>query len=325
MPQRESFSSQIPGLQTAMDSTSIGEAKLCWEKYRLSIIEGWTRPAESIDLDFGIHFHSACEAIDRAKAAGANHRESLQSGVDQALSATWNKDLERPWASTDPQKNRGTLIRSIIWYHENFQSDSLKTVILANGQPAVELSFSFDSGYRSRLTGESFLLCGHLDRLVEFNGGVWVTDKKTTRFTLNSAYFGRFSPDNQISCYSLAGEVVFSAPISGVIIDAVQVAASFTRFQRGFVSRSKPQLAEWLRDLYVLFEGIERNVERNHYPRNDRACGIPHIDSKSGELRHGCQFREICSADPAIREKLLELNFRRRSWDPIKPRGIPHA
>ena len=316
-PNRESFSQILPDLQLALDSVSIGEAKTCWMKYKLSIIDGWQKPGDSVHFDFGIFFHSATEEYHKVRALpGATSADALDAAVNRALVDTWDNNLQRPWASDDPNKNRASLIRSIIWYFTAFETDSLKTVILSTGEPAIEIPFSLDLDIKSRLTGESFILCGRLDRLVE-KGENWITDVKTTKFTVNQGYFARFSPDNQVSCYSLAGLMLFKLPIAGVIIDAVQLAVGFPRFRRGFIARSKPQLEEWLKDLHRLISDLERNIYDNHWPMNDKACGIPHVDERTGEMRGGCQFREICSSSPVMREKLLELKFKKRYWDPL--------
>src|SRR5436189_79613 len=80
------------------------------------------------------------------------------------------------------------VIRSIIWYLDQFgENDPCKTVHLADGTPAVELSFRF------QLTDEIWL-CGHLDRLVEYGDGVYVQDQKTTGSTLGGYYFKRYNP-----------------------------------------------------------------------------------------------------------------------------------
>ena len=317
-PIRESFSSVLPSLQLAHDSVSIGAAKTCKRYYKYSILDGWTDKKDKIDLEFGIYFHSATEEYHRAEAKGKSHDEALESALDRTLSDTWRSEFSRPWDSTDPNKNRGGLIRSVIWYVEHFKGDSLKTVILSNGKPAIEVPFSIEIGYTSRLTGEKFLLCGRLDKLGDLNGQYWIVDKKTTKYTLGPSYFARYTPDNQVSTYSFAGSIMFPFSISGVIIDAAQILKDSTRFQRGFVPRSKSQLEEWIRGVYTLFSEIETCIETNHWPMNDRACGIPRLDEKTGEVRYGCQFREVCAAGPEMREKLLALNFKRRFWDPVK-------
>jgi hypothetical protein len=311
-PQNTAFSPRLPTLQLAWDSVSLGALKECPRKYELSIVKGWRSRAAAVDLDFGIFLHSARERYYHARAAGAPHDSAQRTSLDWLLSATWNEELNRPWMG-DQNKNRFTLARTFVWYCEQWgaRADPLEQVILANGKPAVEVSFRFELGYGPE-TGEGederFSLCGHLDRLVRFNSGLWVSDLKSTRHTLDASYFQQFSPDNQMSLYTRAGQVVCGERTSGIIIDAAQVAVGFTRFARGLVQRTEAQLEEWLQGLQVLLRQAESYARANFWPQNDKAC-------------FRCPFRPICGRTPHVRERWLQADFLQRIWDPLQVRG----
>jgi hypothetical protein len=207
--------------------------------------------------------------------------------VKAALSWTWADGL--PWDSGHPSKTRETLIRSIIWYLDQFRDDPAKTVVLANGKPAVELSFRMElewgpraaqvpdpldgneDGHLGTHTEQPYILCGHLDRVVEFNSQTFGMDRKTTGSALTPYYFDNFSPDNQMSIYTIVTKVQFGVPISGMIIDAAQIAVGFTRFQRGFTYRTDAILEEWLQDFRHWTALAEGFAEAGHWPMNDRA------------------------------------------------------
>ena len=310
-PPRLSFSTQLQSLQIAWDSTSLGALKWCPRYYQYSILEGWVPRSESVHLTFGIHLHSALERYDHLRAQGEPHAEALRSTVRGLLTATWDSERKRPWVSDDPSKNRLTLVRSVVWYLENFIDDPLTTIIRADGKPAVELSFRFEPGLTSKVTGETFLLCGHIDRLVEFNDTPWVVDRKTTKYSLSPEYFDKYSPDNQFSLYALAGRLVFNTPVSGLIVDAIQVGATFSRFSRGIVNRSPEQLTEWFTDFQWWIALAERFAEVNYWPQNDRACG----------MFGGCPYRPICGRSPSVRDQWLKASYTKRSWDPLRVRG----
>lgn len=265
--------------QFAWDSTSLGLLKECPRKYYYTIIEGWRWRGESVHLRFGILYHAALELYDRARAEGESHESALYTAVERTLRDTW--DNGAPWSPEHSSKNRFTLIRSIIYYLDEFRDDAAQTVILANGKPAVELSFQFN-------VGEGVLLCGHLDRLVNFQGDVFVMDRKTTGHTITQQYFAQYSPHNQMSLYTLGGQIVYYVPVRGVIIDAAQIAVGFTRFQRGMTYRTSAQLDEWLADFHI-WRGIAWTfAEKGNWPMNDKSC------FNYG----GCPFMSVCSRDP---------------------------
>lgn len=313
------FSRELPGLQVAIDSTSLGEAKTCLRKYYYSIVLGYQPRAESVHLTFGLLLHGARERYDHVRSGGEDHEESLRQALGWALVQTWNKGLGRPWASDHKTKNRATLIRSIVWYFDQFgESDPLVTVQLANGKPAVELSFRFDFGLTAG-TGERYLYCGHFDRLAVMNGEVYITDLKTTEHSLDPSWFGGFTPGGQFSGYVYAGKVCYQFPVRGLIVDGLQVGAGFTRVARGLVPRDEATLAEWHRDSGRWLRVMEDCAEDSQgledpsqaWPMNDKACGN----------YGGCPFRPVCSRTPASRQQWLEVDYRKRVWDPLQRRG----
>ena len=319
-PQRNSsFSLSVPFLQLAWDSTSMGLLKECPRKYQLAIIGTGTDPdaiggyetrRESVHLIFGLHTHKCREIYDHARAEGKSHHEALVRAVRAGLDLTWNRELGRPWISDDKNKNRLTFIRTLVWYLDQFESDPFKTVILANGKPAVELSFRMESSYKNAV-GETYLICGHLDRLATLNNVTYIMDIKTTKNTLSEDFFEKFTPDNQFSTYIMASQVVYALPVQGLVVDAAQVAVTFSRFQRGQVSRTNGQLEEWYRDLGWYLQTAESFARARYWPMNDKSCGN----------YGGCPYRGICNKAPQDREAWLRSDYRRRTWDPLQVRG----
>jgi len=305
-----SFSSILPNHQLAWDSTSMGLLKECPRKYELSIIRGYAPRHESVHLTFGGLYHAALERYDHAKANGDDHAEATRKALHWLLIATWDSARGRPWISDDNYKNRFTLVRTVLWYLEHFRDDPVETVILANGKPAVELSFRIDIHHPTS-SGESRLWCGHMDRLGKFQDSIWVLDRKTTRGQLNESYFSKFSPDNQFSGYTFAGKVAFHFEVKGLIVDAAQVLVNSSQFQREMVRRSDAQLHEWYRDITIYMDQAESYAAAGYWPMNDKACGN----------YGGCQFRGICSKTPSVRDEWLRREFVRRTWDPLQVRG----
>lgn len=307
-PYDNPFSS--PGVQHSWDSTSLGYFKSCPRLYYYTMIEGWRSGASSsnVHFEFGGLYHSGLERYDHSRAVGMTHDEAQRDMLHWVLKETWIDGKPVEWGHN--LKNRENLVRSLIWYTEHFLDDPAKTVILDNGKPAVELSFRFDAG-------DGILLCGHLDRVVEWNGSNFVMDRKTTTSTISSYYFNQYTPDNQMSLYSMAGRIILNSPVRGVILDAVQIAVGFTRFERGMVYRTDEQLEEWLRDAKHY---IRQAQEMGEASQLDGAAAFP-MQDKACHNYGGCPFRDICGSDPRVRQTFLESNFRRDPWNPLKVRG----
>ena len=293
------------GFQFAWDSTSLSLFKACPRKYQLTILQGWAPRSESIHLTFGILYHKVLEVYDHMKAVGKSHDESCIAAIKYIMVAS------KDWNSDDPNKNRFTLVRSAIWYFEQFKEDHFKTIILANGKPAVELSFRFSLDITAP-HGESYLYSGHLDRLAtDPQGDIFVMDRKTTKSTISSNFFDKFNPNNQMSGYTTGAKITFHQPVKGVVIDGAQIAVGFTRFARGFSLRTPDQLDEWLDEVHYFIKTAEAMRRQDFFPKNDTAC----------DMYGGCHFRDICNKSRGQRERWLAADYARRYWDPLATRG----
>lgn len=316
-----SFSQRNPLLQLAIDSHSLGAFKICPRWYYYTIVRGLRPRVESVHLTFGLLLHKVHETYHQHRAQGLSHEEALEETVALLLELTFNKALRRPWASEDPQKNRATLLRTAVWYLDKFQDDPLRTISLSDGSAAVELHFAFDSGFATS-EGERFLFVGWIDRLGELNGWVYIPDVKTTKQTLRQSWFEKFSPFNQFSMYALAGKIAFKQDVEGVIVDGVQIAAGFSRFERQPIQRPPAIIEEWHKAQQIWLKQMEEAATAGRaleeagkdpseaWPMNDTSC----------DRYGGCPARAICSRAPAAREQWLEKDFTFRGWDPLAER-----
>lgn len=296
------------GIQFAWDSTSLGWLKECPRKYYYAMVEGWKHKTEAVNLIWGQWYHYGLEYYDKARALNLSHDDAVLDMVAVLMKITWIDG--KPWVSDHASKTRENLIRSVVWYCDHFADDPAKTVILANGKPAVELSFKMELDWSPTSDAGPYILCGHIDRLVDYAGGVYDMDRKTTTSTVASNYFDQYDPDNQMSLYTLATKVIYETPVKGVIIDAAQIAVGFTRFSRGFTYRTDTQIEEWRADLHYWFAMQKEFASAKYWPMNDKSC------HKFG----GCHFRKVCSRSPEVRHVFLNSDFERKPWNPLVPR-----
>lgn len=304
------FCKTVPKLQFAWDSVSLSLLKTCARKYELTMIEKWQPPQMAPPLGWGILIHLGLERFDVELSKGKSRDEALISALRHAL--TKAKDM---LTSGDNTRTPYTLARSIVWYTEHYKDDKLETVVLANGKAALELSFRIALPLSSP-DGTPYVLCGHMDKVVNFGdpeqfNQKFTLDRKHTTYPLDQKYFAKYSPDNQMSLYTVAGQVVLDQPTQGLIVDAIQVGVNFTRFARGFATRTQEQQQEWFQDLHYWIGLAEGYAKANYWPMNDTAC---HHYS-------GCQFRGICGKSPSVRPTWLNADFKQRQWNPLENRG----
>lgn len=338
----ENFSNELPGFQTAWDSTSLSWLKECPRKYYYNSVLGLRGKGTSPHLIFGTLYHRGLEIYNELRfkegmSAGDAIRKSLTKVLSEAgnhcrryvnglgeekLVPTDEPELDpdsgweyietiwKQWESPHATKNIPSLIRSLVWYHEAYKPDPAKTVILSDGSPAVELSFRYEYPMAQKPTSEPILLCGHLDRLVNFLDKIWVMDYKTTTTTLSENYYAQFHVHNQMSFYAAASTIVLGEPAFGVMIDAAQITTHFTRFGRGLTPRTHANQNEFLTDLNYWVNIAAHCAEEEYWPQNDTAC------DKYG----GCTFRDICAKSPDVRGKFLSSEFSVNRWNPLETR-----
>lgn len=334
-------------IQFAFDSTCLGAFKKCPRFYQLSIIEGWKPKADRVHLSFGIHYTNALEHYDHLKAVeGFEHENAMIAVVEKIMEDTWLWDepykaegIEahylsgHRWEHGDHDshignKNFSNLLRSVIWYLDEFRNDPAETVIAEDGTPLVERSFRMELDYgpiaaqsdaepelqkECSFIPQPYLLCGHLDRVVTFTGGTYVMDHKTTKTTISDYYFDQYEPNNQMSLYTLAGQVIFGSPVRGVMIDACQVAVGFSKFARGLTYRTPAQLEEWLFDLRIILGEAEAYATAGYWPMRDTSCFNCDFNKHDGK---------ICAKDPRVRKDFLRASFTQEEpWNPLKVRN----
>jgi CRISPR/Cas system-associated exonuclease Cas4 (RecB family) len=303
------------GVQIAWDATSIELYQTCPRKYYYTMIRGVQPKRKSVHLIFGGIYASALEHFYKHRAKGDDIQTALRKVVHEAMIESWDHHLDEDGERVpetgnavvfeDAKKTRPNLIRTLVWYIEQFaieSEDGMMTYHLQNGAPAVELSFTLDV--------EDFLLCGHLDRVVSMGDSLYVMDQKTTGGTIGTYYFDTFSPNTQMSLYSWAGQAILHSPVTGVIIDAAQIAVNWTRFERGITTRSKSQLEEWFQSAKHHIHAAQHSSRTDFWPMNTASCGN----------YGGCPFRSLCSRSPQVRENYLKSDYITHNWDPIKRR-----
>lgn len=304
----ETLESFKDGRQFAFDNTSLSIYKECPRKYKYAVLEGWRARIDAPPLVFGKLLHYGHETYDRKIFDGASHKDALREAVRALLLKTYEKLPDgtlRFWTTDDPTRTRKTLLQALIWYCEHFEVDVLQTYKLPDGKPALELSFRFE------IPGTHFFYCGHIDKIANYGPhGLYIQERKHTKITISSYYFEKYSPNSQVTGYITAANVLIHQPIHGAIIDAVQTAVGFARPARGIESRTPDQIEEWMEDTVHWMHQIDAASEAKIFPMNTEAC----------HKFRGCQFRGVCRRAPGVRQAILETDFVKRYWDPLKIR-----
>ena len=322
-------------IQFAWDSTSLTVAMACPQRYKYEIIDGWEprNPNVAIALAFGILIHTGIETYHKLRATGS----SFDDAVVGSLRAVMSKDdFRRPgqplWdaipveadiiemkaadAADDEAdgidlrnskiRTRYHLFRALVWYFDNYSHDALKVISLADGTAAVEHSFRVPVG-EALSDGTPLMLSGHLDKVVEFNDQLYISDVKTTK-SITMQWRQSFDLSHQMTGYTLGGKIGLKKPVQGAFIDGICLQVGGVQFNRFVTVRSESQLREYVRLLKYTADQAEMWFQNNYYPQNTAACMF-------------CQYKEVCRQPPEFRAGTLRTHFKQApAWNPLAVR-----
>jgi hypothetical protein len=294
-------------LQFAWDSTSLAAFKKCPRYYRWTVLDGHQLSPMAPALHYGIAQHTVFETWHRLLALGIEREVALARCV--RLAGLLGEYI----VPTDNIRTKETLVRTTVWYIDQFWDDPAQTIILNNGKPATEYSFTIPL---LEIDGIEFFLSGHMDRVARFLDDLYITDYKTTKRQLDSYFASQFKPNIQTAVYTLAGHVLAGttsalpeAPV-GMLIDGIALGVNFSRFQRFPVTYTQMELDSFLADLELALREAMLYADAGRWPARETSC----------DNYGGCVFREVCRHSPAQHERMLESNFKRSTWDPLRSR-----
>ena len=304
LPENTSFKN---GIQFAWDSTSIGLWKTCPRKYYYSIVLGYEPRIMAPPLAFGIAIHTVFETWHKLLASGVDKHTAFTHVV--RLAGLLGDKL----TPGDTSRSKETLVRSVVWYLDIYWDDKTTTLCEPSGKPIVEYHFQLPI---MEYLGNEVYICGHIDRIVKWQGEVYISDYKSTKYSLDPRFFSQFKPSTQMPLYLTACHIISERlgnlpSAHGVIIDGIQLGVNFSRFARQIIPYSLEEINEYLVDLkYWIMQAMDA-CKANYFPQNTESC----------QKYSGCHFQEICSKSPARRQVFLDGNYVKRIWNPLQPRN----
>ena len=266
------------------DFTSMDCFLTCRRKYEYRIQRGLVGMAPPTAAEFGRCIHAALDVwyVDR------NLEKCLQAFVEM-FKADPDDDKRTPVMGCWILKN----------YHEKYQDQPFKVL-------STEQEFTIDLPWHKKLIGR-------IDKIIEWDGAMWVMDHKTTS-SLGDAYMKMHTPNMQFTGYVYAANKL-GFKCQGVLVDAILVAkglleassrAKLTPLRRDFAYRSAGDIEEYLRTIYDIQQDIELCENSNWWYPNHASC------TDYGE----CPYRKICKESAEYRERIITNDYRVKHWDP---------
>lgn len=299
-----------PTYQHAWNAHSIDPLMSCPYRYYLAVRQGWRKP--SMVLETGRLIHLGLEHWDRWWLSQGGKFTDPTPGIYAALRVVIKEMYSDPkqaekWARfshKDHNRTPWSILRTIIWYIEEYQHSNVEPMNLPDGTAGVEVAFDIPLGITAP-DGEEYRTRGSIDGIVAFDG-TWGRERKHTVNSLGKRYFDRFDPAVQTDLYGLVLSAMLGdfMPIKGLFLEAIQLGVTFSRVMRYQLRRTPAHRAAFLKSVIWHIRGAEKMAE-------DEAAGVPLIEAWPQRFSACflCDFRPICTKDPSKHLTFLRADY----------------
>lgn len=294
--------SDRPPFPEIVDSTIIGSFRSCRRKFELEYLNHWKPKVPSVHLHAGGAYAKGLETVREAYYV---HGDDADTAVAKGLGALleFYGDFECPM---DSAKSAARMAGALEYYFHVWPLDSDPAVpaTLPSGGKAIEFSFAEPTDVIHPVTGNPILYTGRMDMMVEYAGGLFGEDDKTTS-SLGPSWSKQWDLRSQFTGYCWAAGRA-GMKLNGFLVRGISILK--TKYDNAEAITYRPQwmIDRWYTQLCRDIEDMKRCWEQGYWDYN--------LDSSCLEYG-GCGFRQICiTKDP---QPWLETNFERRIWNPI--------
>ena len=312
------------------DNTRISSHRNCPRKFYWRHVRHFTPITTRAPLVFGSCWHAAMDAVWKLGCGdnSIDNTEIARTGY-AAFCYMWEIDYKLPLyeaMSPDQRDEFGfrhdeTAYHMLMNYVEQRREWMRKMTLIEVEKPFAVPVDPDDP---------NLFYVGRLDKVVEWDGRVWVLEHKTTSMYRKNGYFSStwvdsFSPNSQVDGYLHALHMLFGDRAKGVMIDAALVHKTV---HEGFmfipIERGLAQLDAWLWEALYQIRMIQNDMKFAHefddaafmpaFPKNTNRC----IDFNSQ-----CAYLDLCKfvANPATIQEAPQ-GFAEEKWEPFKELGL---
>lgn len=286
----------------ALDSTMLASFKRCPQLYKREYLEHWKSKFPSVDLHAGKAF---AEGLEKTRRAFWEDGRPPGEAIAAGLSAL--ESLYGDFDSGDSAKSKERMLGALEFYFKNYPlgEDPAVPADLGGGKRAIEFSFALPLPINHPTSGKPILYCGRQDAVVEFAGGLYGMDEKTTT-SLGPGWGKKWDLKSQFMGYSWANQQA-GLETQGTVVRGVSILKTKYETQQALVPHPRWLIDRWLEQTVKL---IQRMIES--WKESDWAYTF---DDACVAYKGGCKFSRVCgSPNP---EEWLPMQFEKRVWNPL--------
>lgn len=283
------------------DSSILATLKSCPQLFKKVYLDEWKPKEPSVHLRAGGAFAAGVEAartafyVDDVDAEGA-----VALGLGKLLSHYG--DFECP---ADSAKSAERTAGALEFYFDNYPlGDDSPPITLPSGKRGIEFSFVHPLPLTHPETGNPLLYCGRMDAILNYAGGIFICDEKTTS-SLGPTWSRQWDLRAQFTGYKWGCREA-GIHVDGVIVRGVSILKTKYETQQAISYRPTWQVERWYSEMLGWVDEAIRWYREGTFRYNlDHAC------ADFG----GCAFRTACASQDET--DWLATYFQRRHWNPV--------
>lgn len=299
---KKSSAIERPPFPSVIDATLRSTFVSCPQKFYLEHLLHYKPRTPNVHLHAGSAYAKGLEVVRRAYFESGLAPETAAAMGMKALIEAYG-DFECP---DDSAKSLTRMMGALEYYLDRYPLAE-ETAIPSQVSPdrkGIEFSFAEPLPIQHPETGNPIIYCGRMDAIVDFAGGRYGLDDKTTS-QLGATWPRQWDLRGQFSGYCW-GSAKAGVPIQGFLIRGVSVLKTKYETLQALTYRPPFIIERWykqlLRDVSRMIQCWESGVWDYNY---DDAC----------TAYGGCLFRKACMSDNP--DPWLEIDFTRRQWNPL--------
>ena len=292
-----------PPFFSVLDSTIVSSFRACPQLAYQTYIRHYKPKTPSVHLHAGGAFAHGLE-VGRTSF----FRDGLPEGecVERAINALlkFYGDFDCP---SDSAKSAERMAMALAYYFDAYpmSRDPAPPTTLPDGRRGIEFSFAEPIDETHPESGDPILYVGRMDMIVDFAGGRYGEDDKTTS-SLGASWSKQWDMRSQFTGYCW-GAARGGIKLDGFLVRGIAILKTKFDTQQAITYRPQWMIDRWYEQLLADVKRMKSCWESGMWDYNlDHSC----------EDYGGCPLKNVClSPEP---QRWLDTSFTRRIWDPVK-------
>ncbi len=306
----------------------LGALKSCDVLFFLNYIQHWKAKGLSVHLHAGASFARGLEVARKAfyegeyavPVTGTNLTgekltwfitESREPGDAESSIACGLRALLVHYGNyecpPDSAKSLERTAGALEFYFDKYPlqfGEGSEPIVLPSGKRAIEFSFAHPLPINHPETGDPLLYVGRMDSILQYAGGSWICDEKTTT-QLGPTWGNQWDLRAQFTGYAWGCREA-GIRVEGAMVRGISILKTKYDTQQIITYRPDWQIDRWYEQLLSWIEDLIQKWKHKRYRHN-----LDHTCQEYG----GCQFKRICVTSTP--EAWMDTYFERRVWNPL--------